>query len=191
LLVPEGEILSPKHAVKKTDQWFKKLRKAATWGKDSRDPSRDRGDLLIFVHGYNNDRKIVMDRHAQLKKDLGAAGFTGEILSFGWPSSDKALNYVEVRHDAKRTAMRLGVAPRVGRVGLPGDAPAKAVNIDCTEYFRSWIRARRSSSRTRGRSWARSITPGTWAIGCSHSIDRSVIPTRTADANGKLKLVRA
>jgi esterase/lipase superfamily enzyme len=30
---------------------------------------------------------------------------------------------------------RLGVSPRVGRVGLPGNAPSKAVNIDCTAYY--------------------------------------------------------
>jgi esterase/lipase superfamily enzyme len=30
---------------------------------------------------------------------------------------------------------RLGVAPRVGRIGLPGDSPPKAINVDCTEYY--------------------------------------------------------
>ncbi|MFA7282661.1 MAG: alpha/beta hydrolase [Sterolibacterium sp.] len=107
LLVPEGERPSPKHAMKKIDQWFKKLRIAATWGKDSRNSALDRGDLLVFVHGYNSDQKIVMKRHAQLKRDLSFAGFKGEILSFDWPSDDKALNYMEDRHDAKQTAMQL------------------------------------------------------------------------------------
>ena len=32
-------------------------------------------------------------------------------------------------------AKRIGVAPRVGRVGLPANAPGKAVDIDCSEYF--------------------------------------------------------
>ncbi|NOY68814.1 MAG: hypothetical protein GXP53_04890 [Deltaproteobacteria bacterium] len=82
LLVPAGERPAPIHAVKKTDQWFKKLLIAATWGKDSRNGGLDRGDLLVFVHGYNNDQEIVMDRHAQLKRDLSTVGFKGEILSF-------------------------------------------------------------------------------------------------------------
>jgi len=30
---------------------------------------------------------------------------------------------------------RIGLAPRVGRVGLPDDAPQKAVNVDCSSYF--------------------------------------------------------
>ncbi|MEO8460372.1 MAG: hypothetical protein ABI451_07580 [Dokdonella sp.] len=30
---------------------------------------------------------------------------------------------------------RLGVAPRVGRIGLPSDSPRMAVNVDCTDYY--------------------------------------------------------
>ena len=29
----------------------------------------------------------------------------------------------------------MGLAPRVGRVGLPADAPQKAVNVDCSDHF--------------------------------------------------------
>ena len=39
------------------------------------------------------------------------------------------------RHDAVlklSNAKRVGMAPRVGRVGLPTDAPSKAVDIDCS-----------------------------------------------------------
>jgi pimeloyl-ACP methyl ester carboxylesterase len=32
-------------------------------------------------------------------------------------------------------AKRVGVAPRVGRIGLPADAPAKAVNVDVGVYY--------------------------------------------------------
>lgn len=35
---------------------------------------------------------------------------------------------------------RLGVAPRAGRVGLPLDA--KAVNVDCGEYYQRMIQTR-------------------------------------------------
>lgn len=302
LLVPEGELPSPKHIVKKTDQWFKKLRIAATWGKDSRDNKLDRGDLLIFVHGYNNDQDIVMKRHNQLKSDLQSVGFKGEILSFDWPSNNKALNYLEDRHDAKITAMqlvtdgiralseqqapdctinihllghstgayvireafddaddarlvnnawavsqvifiggdissaslnnensttdslyrhctrltnysnlydsvlklsnakRLGMAPRVGRVGLSSDVPKQAVNIDCSEYFKllesnSEIKQEDQTNDTLGtfcHSWhignklfARDLFET--LIG---DLDRSVIPTRTVGLDGKITLKR-
>lgn len=49
----------------------------------------------------------------------------------------KLTNYSN-RHDAVldiSNAKRLGIAPRVGRIGLPDDAPAKAVNVDCTDYY--------------------------------------------------------
>jgi esterase/lipase superfamily enzyme len=300
LLVPEGELPSPAHAVKSSDLWFKKLRKAATWGKDQRDKKSDRGDLLIFVHGYNNPQKIVMARHAQLKQDLSATGFKGEILSFDWPSSDRALNYLEDRHDAKKTAMqlvsdgisalskqqtpdcsinihllghstgayvireafddaddarlannswtvsqvifiggdvsassmsdgdsatnslyghctrltnysnahdsvlklsntkRLGVAPRVGRVGLPRDASRKAVNVDCTEYF-----GRLNSDKAlKNKDQKNEIGSfdHSWHIGnrlfaqdlfetIKGDLDRSVVPTRVVDSNGNLRLI--
>lgn len=302
LLVPEGEWPSPRHAAKKPEQWFKKLRIAATWGKDARDGALDRGDLLVFVHGYNNDQKIVMDRHAQLKRDLTSVGYKGEVLSFDWPSDDKAINYLEDRHDAKKTAMqlvsdgvkvlseqqtpdctinihllgqstgayvireafddaddarlannswmvsqivfiggdissssmsqgdsstdslyrhctritnysnlydsvlklsntkRLGVAPRVGRVGLPDDHSSKAVNVDCTEYFGLL------SSSEEVKKADQSVVLGSfdhsWHIGnivfardlfetIRGDLDRSVIPSRSADSNGRLTLVRA
>ncbi len=301
LLVPEGESPSPKHAVKKTDQWFKKLRKAATWGRDARDHRRDRGDLLIFVHGYNNDQDIVMDRHAQLKADLVVTGFKGEILSFDWPSDDKALNYLEDRHDAKTTAMqlvtdgihalaeqqtpdctinihllghstgvyvireafddaddarlannawtvsqvvfiggdisssslsqgnsttdslyrycvrltnysnlydsvlklsnakRLGMAPRVGRVGLPDDAPSRAVNIDCSDYFAALNASKELKQADQGA--VHGTFDHAWHIGnrlfardvfetLIGDLDRAVVPTRSAGTDGKLKLVR-
>ena len=40
---------------------------------------------------------------------------------------DRALDLSNVK--------RLGTAPRVGRVGLPHNAPSKAVNVDCTAYY--------------------------------------------------------
>lgn len=236
LVVPEDELPSPKHEID-ANLWFRKVRKAATWGKDERDPRLDRGDLLVFVHGYDNTQQVVMQRHAWLKYSLAQAGFKGEVMSFDWPSDDKAVNYLEDRHDAKTTAMqmvndciyalserqapdctinihvlahstgalvvreafddaddsrlpnnawnvsqvvfiggdisrdcmsdanpktqslfrhcirltnysnlydsvlklsnakRMGMAPRVGRNGLPLDAPTKAINIDCSDYY--------------------------------------------------------
>lgn len=300
LRVPAGEIPSPAHVIPKT-QWVKDLRKASTWGKDARNESQDRGDLLVFVHGYNNDLKIINDRHDQLKHDLTKVGFKGEIMTFCWPSDNKALNYVEDRHDAKQSAMqlvadgisilsthqsfnctinvhllghstgayvireafddaddvalpnkawlvsqivfisgdvsstsmndgnssteslyrhcarltnyfnqhdsslklsnakRIGVAPRVGRVGLPFSAPMKAVDIDCSEYFNLL------NTNAAVRNEDQAVTLGSfdhsWHIGnqvftqdlfeiLKGDLDRFVIPTRALQADGKLKLVR-
>ncbi len=238
LEVPDGALALPAHEVRRKDAWVRRVRRKATWGTDER-TGNPRGDVVVFIHGYNNSAQMVMSRHRQLKRDLTSAGFKGLVVSFDWPSGDRTLNYVEDRHDAKQTAMqlvhdgiralaqeqgpgctinvhvvahsmgayvvreafddaddatlaqsgwlvsqmvfigadvssgsmalgdsstdslyrhctrltnysnradsvlkisnakRLGMAPRVGRVGLPRSAPAMAVNVDCTEYFQS------------------------------------------------------
>ena len=61
----------------------------------------------MFVHGYNTSPAAVARQHRQLGKDLPAAGFEGALVSFDWPSDDRALNYLEDRSDAKLTALRL------------------------------------------------------------------------------------
>ena len=239
LQVPDtSDVPLPQHR-KNVGEWVKNLRQSSVWSLDSRNLSKDRGDILVFIHGYNNDQEVVMKRHRQLKNDLHAIGYKGAVLSFDWPSANSALNYLEDRHDAKDTAMqlvtdgirilakeqgpgctinihllghstgayvireafddaddsylsqaswlvsqialiggdissgslsegnssteaiyrhcvrftnysngadsvlklsnakRVGISPRVGRVGLPENIPAKAVNIDCTDYFHS------------------------------------------------------
>lgn len=301
LLVPPGELPSPAHEVRKPGLWIKRLRRAAVWGKDSRAPTRDRGDILVFVHGYNNGAATVMKRHDRLRADLAAAGFKGAVMSFDWPSEEMAINYLEDRHDAKHTAMqlvtdgiaalareqtpdcsvnlhvlghstgayvireafddaddarlanngwtvsqvaliggdissrslsagnsatdslyrhcvrltnysnlhdsvlklsnakRLGVAPRVGRVGLPDDAPRQAVNVDCSAY---WARLT-SDPEVRERDQAEVIgsEDHSWHIGnrvfardlfevLRGDRDAGVFPTRRPGAAGGLELVR-
>ncbi len=46
---------------------------------------------------------------------------------------------------------RLGVAPRVGRIGLPDDSPDKAINVDCSEYYNNLPNDKKSL--TSSHSW--------------------------------------
>jgi esterase/lipase superfamily enzyme len=301
-MVPPGELPSPAHEITKADAWIKRLRRASVWGKDSRVSSRDRGDILVFVHGYNNDQRTVMRRHDRIALDLAEAGFKGAVLSFDWPSEQMAINYLEDRHDAKLTAMqlvtdgiaalsreqtpdcsinihllghstgayvireafddaddsrlannswsvsqvafiagdvssgslsegnsssdslyrhcarltnysnlfdsvlklsnakRLGVAPRAGRVGLPSDAPSRAVNVDCSSYFKHLV-AERSDIRTQDQTEEIGSFDHSWHIGnrvfardlfevIRGDLDRSVITTRRTNERGELELVR-
>lgn len=300
LKVPKGILPKPEHAIART-QWVKELRESATWGKDTRRNDHARGDLLVFVHGYNNDLKIIHARHEQLERDLKAVGFKGAVLTYCWPSDDKAINYLEDRHDAKRSAMqlvsdgirilsahqtpnctinihllghstgayvireafddaddtalpnnawsvsqvvfiagdvssgsmresnsstdslyrhcyrltnyyskydsalklsnakRIGVAPRVGRVGLPDNAPRKAVDIDCSDYYQ------RLSTEKSVFDKDQKIILGSfdhsWHIGnkvftsdlfevLKGDLDREVIPSRIVSDDGQLTLVR-
>jgi len=231
LSVPDGASPQPDHAVNQAS-WAKAVIAAAA-------PNGKAGNLLIFIHGYNNTQENVVTRHRQLKADLAAMGFVGTVASYDWPSDDTPLAYLADRERAKTTALqlvsdgiallsksqtpdcpvtvhllahstgaflvreafdeaddraldnnawvvsqlafisgdissssmsesasgseslyrhcfrmtnyfnrhdevlaisnvkRIGAAPRVGRVGLPNDAPSKAINVDCSDYFHS------------------------------------------------------
>ena len=65
------------------------------------------GDVLIFVHGYNNDIAAVLDRQRTLGMALRREGWKGEIDSFDWPSGNNVLNYIEDRLDASAVARNL------------------------------------------------------------------------------------
>lgn len=301
LKVPQGLLPKPEHAISRT-QWVKELSVAATWGKDSRRDNHERGDLLVFVHGYNNDLRIILDRHEQLERDLKAVGFRGALMTFCWPSDDKVINYLEDRHDAKRSAMqlvsdgikilsahqtptctinvhllghstgayvireafddaddaalpnnawsvsqivliagdvssgslsegnsstdslyrhcyrltnyynkydsvlklsnakRIGVAPRVGRVGLPANVSGKAVDIDCSAYFQQLSTVQ--SVRDEDQLAQFGSFDHSWHIGnkvfvadlfetLKGDLDRAVIPTRKDTAEGRFVLVKA
>jgi esterase/lipase superfamily enzyme len=75
-------------------------------GASAADPSPV-GDILIFVHGYNNSPEVVLARQRLLLADLRAHGFDGIVVGFDWPSGSSALNYLEDRSDARRTALQL------------------------------------------------------------------------------------
>ena len=88
---------------------------------------------------------------------------------------------------------RAGLAPRLGRVGLPADAPGKAVNVDCGEYYQKMIRTRPADTII-------GVPSHSWQIGdpvftedlartLSGDLDRSAIPTRQGLPSGRFKLV--
>lgn len=86
--------------------WLQQLLAEATWGIDERTGAL-RGDILVYVHGYNNDAPEVIRRHRRLQTDLKALGWKGALVSFDWPSDNKTVGYLEDRHDAKQSAMQL------------------------------------------------------------------------------------
>jgi len=86
--------------------WVQQLLAEAIWGTDER-TGAERGDILVYVHGYNNSAPEVLKRHRQLQSDLKALGWKGVVVSFDWPSDNKTVGYLEDRHDAKLSAMQL------------------------------------------------------------------------------------
>jgi pimeloyl-ACP methyl ester carboxylesterase len=250
------------------------------------------GDILIFIHGYNNDLDVIMKRQRQLAKDLGEEGWRGLVIGFDWPSGNDTLAYLEDRSKAadvavelvrkgvvvlanaqekecrtnihvighstgafvimeafaqaekdgslfksdwrvsqvafiggdvassslsrtdawsgplfKRTlrltnyvnpydsvlaasnAKRLGVAPRAGRVGLPPDANAKAIDVDCGDYFLGLDPDSSVFFGDFGHSWhiGNRVFARDLAMTLEGAIDRKAITTRVF-VDGKLSL---
>jgi esterase/lipase superfamily enzyme len=294
LKVPGNQLPRPSHAISNARAWADEVQQQSLPGADP-DANHPSGDVLIFIHGYNNDLSVVMWRHRKIRKGLEALGWKGAVVSFDWPSESSALNYLEDRQDARKTALmlvthgirlltarqsngcevnvhllahstgafvireafddaddhrglahhnwtvsqiafigadvaaksmskrdsksssiyrhcirltnysnkydkvlklsnikRVGVAPRVGRIGLPDDASDKAVDIDCSQYFKS-ITKPTSGNAFKG-TWEHS-----WHIGNDvffedlyHTLrgdwDRHMIPTREQVSERRLKL---
>ena len=81
---------------------------------------------------------------------------------------------------------RLGTTPRAGRVGLPQDVPIKAVNVDCSEYFKTKDPKHSVFVGNFNQSWH--IGDPEFALDLAQTlegeIDRQAIPTRRDDPGG-------
>lgn len=251
------------------------------------------GDVLIFVHGYNNTPQIIKERQSLLASTLEKEGFNGVVCSFDWPSDDSTLNYYEDRTDAANTASflvsggitalamgqeadcqtnvhllghstgayviqqafcrskmigplyqkdwrvaqialiggdistfalavddqesaemfkrcmritnysngfdyvlavsnakRLGVSPRVGRVGIPKDASPKAVDVDCSAYFKDLDPNKYAYRGTFAHAWhiGNPVFARDLALSLTGGMDRNVMPTRIRANDGRLLL---
>lgn len=87
------------------ERWTKAVIAAADGEEDEITGST--GDILFFVHGYNNDIATVLWRTRTLQRTLGAQGWRGLVVGFDWPSDNSTLNYLEDRYDASQVAQRL------------------------------------------------------------------------------------
>ncbi len=105
LKVPSNRVPTPAHTIAKTG-WVDDVLAAGHSGTDDH-TGEDCGDIAVFVHGYNTSPRDVAQRHRKLGRALAASGFDGVLVSFDWPSDDRAINYLEDRVDAKLTALSL------------------------------------------------------------------------------------
>jgi hypothetical protein len=281
LSVPDGEVPQPQHQITQA-QWVREI--VASFPTDPQDPKRRVGDILFFVHGYNNSVGDVDARHKLIQSALADNGFPCCVISFDWPSGTTALGYLQDRDHAKITSIRLvsagirlfvnsqdekcdvkvhvlghstgafvireafdhaddgqatatswtagqlvliagdvsavsfsaadpetestyrhcyrltnyfngydevlqisnvkrvGLAPRLGRVGLPADAPSQAVNVNCSTYFHATYPGTGNVQvdLETSHSWffSDAMFHRDLAITLKGTIDRSLIPTR-------------
>ena len=289
LAVPDDAAPSPAHSVSRTE-WVRQI--FQTFPRNGAGAAA--GNLLFFVHGYNETAADVATKHRQL-----AAGLAGKlpctVVSFDWPSSGETFAYLPDVDVAKKTAIdlvnagvrpliaaqtdscrvgvhalchsmgafvvrealdhaddgtvtgsdwalnqlvliagdvaagdfvsgnkdtesmlghayrltnyfnrndqvlqisnakRLGVEPRVGRVGLPADAPSTTVNIDCSAHFSAIAAGGAADPLGFSHSW--------WftdlgfyadlAQTLSGAIDRLAVAGRTPAADGRTLVLSA
>lgn len=95
-----------RHIVGSPGQWATEVRDIAD-GNENPNSISPAGDVLIFVHGYNNAISHVLERMRMLRKNLLAEGWRGEVVAFDWPSANQTLNYWEDRHDGASVASEL------------------------------------------------------------------------------------
>jgi hypothetical protein len=114
LEIPSGDTQpSPNHAMQRRG-WFDRVTADAQKGQGQNAQGEPLGDVLIYVHGFNVSQEIMLDRHRRIKAGLKADGYMGAVVSFDWPCSNSAINYLPDRVDAKTTALRLvtdGIGP--------------------------------------------------------------------------------
>jgi esterase/lipase superfamily enzyme len=106
LRVPPGvRRYDTSHEVKSRERWRLAVRAAADGVEDELTGST--GNVLVFVHGYNNDMSAITWRTEMLQSTLRAQGWQGVVIAFDWPSDNSTLNYLEDRSDASSVADRM------------------------------------------------------------------------------------
>lgn len=126
LVVPQQDgLYTPANRTTRA-KWRKRVMDAADGSED--EVTGMRGDVLVFVHGYNNDIATVLWRTRTLHRTLKEQGWKGIVIGFDWPSDNSTLNYIEDRSDASEVSLELVresldllvEAQAPGRTGSPG-----------------------------------------------------------------------
>jgi esterase/lipase superfamily enzyme len=137
---------------------------------------------------------------------LIGADISARSLASGNPESaslythcQRLTNY-HSRHDSAldlSNVKRVGLAPRAGRSGLPVERPAKAVDVDCSDYYRQ-LQANPALQRQdqpdgftgeRSHSWYFGNLPFARDLFATLiGTDRNSVATRAVDADGQLRL---
>jgi len=107
LRVPGRQSPTAKHEDKDGDAVINDIMASAGANEHRDAQNQPAGDLLVFVHGFNNSPEEVVTRHRKIKANLRTFGYKGEVLSFDWPCDQTATAYLDDRSRARETARLL------------------------------------------------------------------------------------
>ncbi len=141
---------------------------------------------LVFVAGdVSSDSMSGVDSAAS-----SVYGHCVRLTNY-WNRHDQVLDISNVK--------RAGIAPRVGRIGLPAGAPANAVNVDCTGYY-GLLDSDKAVFKADQPKPVDGVRCHSWYFGNKVlardlfntlvGIDRVINPTRGTAADGRLVLQR-
>jgi esterase/lipase superfamily enzyme len=164
---------------------------------------------LVIREAFDDADDTALDNGAWSVSQIlfAAADVSAESMAADTPTAESVyrhcirLTNYNNRHDEAldlSNVKRLGVAPRVGRIGLPAQVPAKAVNVDCTDYYQLLIS--NPAIEAADQAVFLGVQSHSWFFGnrvftrdlfaTLIGIDRSVITSRAVDADGALILKR-
>ncbi|MCC6129524.1 MAG: alpha/beta fold hydrolase [Acidobacteria bacterium] len=124
LLVPQGEVPAPAHAID-PESWWALVMAAAGSG------------LVLLVHGYAGSSERVIQRHRKLEAGLTKFDHRGLVVSFDWPCDETSLSFFEDRHRAKHAALSLvssSLLPLLLRLTPGGEIPIHVVAHSAGAY---------------------------------------------------------
>lgn len=130
LRVPPDKKSYSKTEIIAQDRWKKSVISAADGEED--EITGTTGEILFFVHGYNNDIETVLWRTRTLQRTLNEQDWKGLVIGFDWPSANSTLNYLEDRSDASAVSQRLieDALQIAVDAQFPTDPKAKACTIN-------------------------------------------------------------
>jgi hypothetical protein len=64
-------------------------------------------NLLFIVHGFNQTAAAALQDHHNVANGLQAVGWTGQVVSFDWPSDGSVIAYIDDTELARGTASKL------------------------------------------------------------------------------------
>jgi esterase/lipase superfamily enzyme len=119
-------------------------------------PARN-GDILFLVHGFNVSHDSAKTFHMQCVKGLATAGWTGQLISFDWPSDGLVFAYLPDRNNARAAASALVTS---GISLLEG-----AQKVDCTINVHALAHSMGCFVVQQAFTWAYQDVPPDWQIG--------------------------